>query len=139
MQNEPNREPVIAEVSDLNGVLPPAQSEEGERDPIRFRILKHFGVIGEAYQHREIELNYVAWNDGYAKFDIRAWDRIHTHMSKGITLKTDEAEALRDILNTIDFSRYRYHKDEDAQTEQGSADDPAENEPAPSETIAAEE
>jgi len=89
-------------------VLPSADGEE--RDPIRYRILKHFGVVGKAYRDRETELNWVSWNDGYPKFDLRAWDRIHSHMSKGITLRTEEAIRLRDILNAIDFERYSFTK-----------------------------
>ena len=89
----------------------PASAAEGNgRDEIRFKIFKHFGVIGKGYQNRDIELNWVSWNDGYAKYDIRAWDRIHEHMSKGITLKTEEAIRLRDILNTVDFNKYGFRK-----------------------------
>ncbi len=85
------------------------ETEDG-RDEIRFKIFKHFGVIGKSYQNRDIELNWVSWNDGFAKYDIRAWDRIHRHMSKGITLYSEEIIALRDLLNTIDFNRYRSKK-----------------------------
>lgn len=94
-------------------VLTPADSAESrpnDSDPIRFKILKHFGVIGKSFRGREIELNWVSWNDGYAKYDIRAWDRIHSHMSKGITLRTEEAMRLRDLLNEVDFERYAAKK-----------------------------
>ena len=91
-------------------LLPEEKPADVPRDPIRFKIFKHFGVIGSTYQNRDIELNWVSWNDGSAKYDIRAWDRIHEHMSKGITLFSEEIIALRDLLNTIDFERYRSQK-----------------------------
>ena len=99
---------------------------EQPKDEIRFKIFKHFGVIGKSYQNREIELNWVSWNDGYAKFDIRAWDRIHQHMSKGITLRAEEAMRLRDVLNLVDFSKYGPKKPEE--DDEPEIDAPAEPE-----------
>ena len=93
-------------VNTATGEIVGAEEGSPRPDPIRFKIFKHFGVIGKSYQNREIELNLVSWNDGFAKYDIRAWDRIHEHMSKGITLRKEEAIRLRDILNTVDFEKY---------------------------------
>ncbi len=97
---------------------------DGPREEIRFKIFKHFGVIGKSYQNRDIELNWVSWNDGFAKYDIRAWDRIHAHMSKGITLYSEEIIALRDLLNTIDFERYRSRKPVPGAKKEAEAADP---------------
>lgn len=68
-----------------------------DRD-IVFEIHAHLGVISEASSGWKKELNLVAWNDGKPKFDIRDWDEAHEHMSRGVTLREEEAVRLMEIL-----------------------------------------
>lgn len=49
------------------------------------------------------ELNIVSWNGREAKFDIRDWNETHEKMGRGVSLTTEEARALRDLLNAINF------------------------------------
>lgn len=65
---------------------------------ITFTIEKHIGVIAEGSKGWNKELNIVSWNGGQPKYDIREWDEGHLKMSKGVTLKDDEAKALLDLL-----------------------------------------
>ncbi|MCI7679133.1 MAG: PC4/YdbC family ssDNA-binding protein [Clostridiales bacterium] len=60
-----------------------------------FEIRKHLGTLAVRNNGWSKELNIVCWNDqSVPKFDIRAWDRNHTHMSRGITLYADEMRQL---------------------------------------------
>ena len=72
---------------------------EKERDDITYEIVEHFGVIFVFPTGWKKELNLVAWNGGSPKYDIRDWDADHEHMSRGITLRSEEAEKLRDLLS----------------------------------------
>lgn len=45
----------------------------------------------------------VSWNDAPLVLDIRSWSNDGVRAFKGITLTRSESEALRDILNQIDF------------------------------------
>ena len=44
------------------------------------------------------EVNIISFNGATPKLDIRKWDRRTDKMLKGITLTTEEAQALKDIL-----------------------------------------
>lgn len=67
-------------------------------DVVRFEFLEHLGVIAEKDTGWKKEVNLVAWNGGEAKIDVREWDPEHRRMSKGITLKEEEAEAMTVVL-----------------------------------------
>lgn len=67
---------------------------------IAVEIKQHIGVLSENPQSGwQMELNLVSWNDKPAKLDIRSWDTQHEKCSKGITLTTEEARALKALLN----------------------------------------
>ena len=51
-------------------------------------------------------MNYVSWNERQAKIDIRDWDENNLKMGKGITLTREEAEELKEILNSIDLDEF---------------------------------
>lgn len=70
-------------------------SEEKE---FAFNIKEHIGVINTYSTGWTKELNLVEWNGNNAKFDIRDWEPSHEHMSRGITLRKDEAETLAGLL-----------------------------------------
>lgn len=70
---------------------------------ISYRILKPLTVISSTGNGWTKEVNIVSWNNGAAKLDIREWDHSKEKMKKGITLFRDEAEKLKNVLNSLDF------------------------------------
>lgn len=73
---------------------------------LKFDIVRKLGVLSTNQRGWKKEINYVSWNDRQAKFDIRDWDESNMKMGKGITLTKDEAEELREVLNSIDLSEF---------------------------------
>jgi hypothetical protein len=73
--------------------------EDGMPD-LTFDILKTCGVLSEEKSGWRKELNLVSWNGRNPKFDLRDWSPDHEKMSKGITLTREEAQKLRDLLNS---------------------------------------
>ena len=69
-----------------------------DNDKVRFELIKHIGVLAEKDKGWKREVNLVAWNGGDVKVDIRDWDPDHRRMSKGITLKEEEACRLAETL-----------------------------------------
>lgn len=65
---------------------------------LSFVIRKRLGVLSTSPTGWRKELNLVEWNGRPAKLDIREWDPDHAHMSKGVTLRREEAERLRFLL-----------------------------------------
>jgi hypothetical protein len=65
---------------------------------ISFDILKHFGVIAEEKGGWKKEVNLVSWNGRNPKIDIRDWAPGHEKMGKGITLTTEEAAKLTELI-----------------------------------------
>ncbi|MGI6776687.1 MAG: YdbC family protein [Acetivibrionales bacterium] len=70
---------------------------------LKFEIINKLGVIGEGTKGWKKEVNVVAWNSRSPKLDIRDWDENHQKMGKGITLRKEEAEALKRLLNEMDL------------------------------------
>jgi len=68
---------------------------------IRFEIKKHFGVISTGKGNWKMELNLVSWNDRPPKLDVRDWAPGHEKMGKGITLTTEEAASLKELLTNV--------------------------------------
>jgi len=69
-------------------------------DDFSFEIKKHIGVIKTYTTGWTKELNIIDWNGNGARFDIRDWDKAHEHMSRGVTLSTEDAQTLLDLLKT---------------------------------------
>ena len=78
-------------------------TERAEREGITFEILEHFGILATNQSGWTKELNFVSWNQAPAKYDIRDWDEGHEHMSRGVTLKAEEAKKLLDLLKGLKF------------------------------------
>ena len=68
-------------------------------DDFSFRIAERIGTIGVYATGWKKEVNLVEWNGHPAKIDVRDWDPKHEHMSRGVTLKMEEAAALSDVLS----------------------------------------
>jgi hypothetical protein len=66
---------------------------------ISFDILKHLGVLSEERNGWKRELNLVSWNGRNPKLDIRDWAPGHEKMGKGITLTSEEARTLGELLD----------------------------------------
>lgn len=68
------------------------------KNTVSFEIIEHLGVIATQPTGWQKELNIVRWNNGVPKYDLREWDSSHEHISRGITLKEQEAFALFNLL-----------------------------------------
>ncbi len=68
---------------------------------IKYDILEEFGVLSESAKGWKKELNFISWNSGVPKYDIRDWAPEHEKMGKGITLSKDEIKELYKILGKI--------------------------------------
>lgn len=67
---------------------------------LKFEIVKSLGVLSESAKGWMKEVNMVSWNERDPKLDIREWSPDHTKMGKGITFNEEEANKLKEILNT---------------------------------------
>ncbi len=65
---------------------------------ISFDIRKEIGALSESSKGWTKELNYISWNNGNPKYDLRDWAPGHEKMGKGITLTEEEARTLLKIL-----------------------------------------
>lgn len=70
---------------------------------IKYEIRQHIGVLSEGSRGWRKELNSISWNEREPKLDIRDWDGEHQKMGKGVTLSSEEARQLRDLLNAMDI------------------------------------
>lgn len=66
---------------------------------IKFEIIKEIGVLSESSKGWRKELNFVSWNDGAPKYDLRDWAPEHGKMGKGVTLTEDEMKVLKVLLD----------------------------------------
>jgi len=67
-------------------------------EEIQFDITKHIGVIADGKGGWKKELNLVSWSGRPPKFDVRDWAPDHKKMGKGITLTSEEAGKLAELL-----------------------------------------
>ena len=70
---------------------------------IKFEIVKHYGVISTGNGNWTKELNMVSWNGRDPKLDVRDWAPGHEKMGKGITLTTEEAAKLAELLGNANL------------------------------------
>ncbi len=66
----------------------------------KYEIVEEIGVLSENAKGWRKELNKISWNGAEPKYDIRDWAPNHEKMGKGVTLTEEEAQALRDLLNS---------------------------------------
>ena len=67
----------------------------------QYEIKEEIGVLSENKSGWRKEVNLVSWNGAAPKLDIRDWAPDHEKMGKGITLSTEEARELLDLLQKI--------------------------------------
>ena len=65
---------------------------------ISFVIEKHLGILSQSANGWRKELTLVSWNGKPAKLDVREWSPDYKHMSKGLTLRHEEAWGLQKSL-----------------------------------------
>lgn len=66
----------------------------------KYEIVEEIGVLSENAKGWRKELNKISWNGAEPKYDIRDWAPGREKMGKGVTLTEEEAQALRDLLNS---------------------------------------
>lgn len=68
-----------------------------------YEIIKPLGQLGDEHYGRSKNVNLLAWNGGSRGVDIRCWGHHGEEIApqKGIWLRLEEAEELRDILNSL--------------------------------------
>lgn len=68
----------------------------------KYEIVKKYGTISSSGNgENTLEVNLISYNGAEAKIDIRRWNRVNNRMLKGITLSAEEAEGLKEILQSI--------------------------------------
>ena len=68
---------------------------------ITYDIDKSIAVLETYNTGWRKELNFVSWNGGVLKYDIRDWDREHKRMSRGATLTEEEMRKLVSAMNEV--------------------------------------
>ena len=68
---------------------------------INFEIIEELGVLSTTASGWKKELNYISWNEGDPKYDIRQWGPDHQRMGKGISLSREEAQVLLTLLENL--------------------------------------
>ena len=66
-----------------------------------YEIKEEIGVLSESKSGWRKEVNLISWNGASPKLDIRDWAPNHEKMGKGITLSTEEARKLSDLLQKM--------------------------------------
>ena len=66
----------------------------------KYEIVEEIGVLSENAKGWRKELNKISWKGAEPKYDIRDWAPEREKMGKGVTLTEEEAQALRDLLNS---------------------------------------
>lgn len=67
----------------------------------KFEILKNLGALSKSPSGWQKELNFVSWNGGEPKLDLREWSPDHSKMGKGVSLTVEEAQKLYALLKTV--------------------------------------
>ena len=65
---------------------------------IKYEVKESYVELSISPKGGTKELNLISWNGATAKFDIREWDPDHEKTGKGVTLTTEEAETLYELL-----------------------------------------
>lgn len=65
----------------------------------KYEIVREIGQLSTSKSGWNREINLVSWNGGSPKLDIRDWAPDHSKMGKGISLTSEEAAILREILD----------------------------------------
>ena len=67
----------------------------------QYEIKEEIGILSESKSGWRKEVNLISWNGAAPKLDIRDWAPNHEKMGKGITLSTEEAHELLNLLQKM--------------------------------------
>lgn len=70
---------------------------------INFEIYKVLGTLSEGKDGKKKQLTCTSWGRYNPKFDLRSWDEDYNSMTKGVTMTLEEAQALKELLNSVDL------------------------------------
>lgn len=72
----------------------------------QYEVVEHIATLSESNGTTK-ELNRIRYNGAPPKLDLRSWkqDGQERKMLKGLTLTDEEADALRDALNSLQQNR----------------------------------
>lgn len=87
----------MALISDKDRIWKAKRNSRMAKD-FEFEIVDHIGVLAEKTRGWKREVNLVSWSGAEPKIDIRDWSPDHSKMGKGISLSTEEAQKLRELL-----------------------------------------
>ncbi|MGP4042035.1 YdbC family protein [Gracilibacillus sp. D59] len=65
---------------------------------IKYEIIEQVAVLSESPKGWQKEVNLISWNDREPKYDIRDWAPDHEKMGKGVTLTSEEWQALKTFI-----------------------------------------
>lgn len=68
---------------------------------VMFKIVEEGVTLSTSKSGWKTALRKVAWGDGAPKWDLRAWSADDTRCGKGITLTSEELQALGDYITSI--------------------------------------
>lgn len=79
--------------------------KSSKKEEVNYEVIRHFGKLTDEEGKYNKELNLVSWNGNEPKFDLRPWkideETGERKMTKGITLTSEEVEALYNILKEV--------------------------------------
>ena len=78
---------------------------KASNNEVKYEVIQHLGKLTDEEGKYNKELNIISWNGNEPKFDLRPWkideETGERKMMKGITLTSEELEALYNILKEI--------------------------------------
>lgn len=75
-----------------------------KQDVFKFEVTQRIAVLSTDRNGWKKEVNMVSFNDKPPILDIRKWSP-NGRMSKGIALKKEEVQALKEVLQTLHFEK----------------------------------
>ena len=78
---------------------------KASNNEVKYEVIQHLGKLTDEEGKYIKELNIISWNGNEPKFDLRPWkideETGERKMMKGITLTSEELEALYNILKDM--------------------------------------
>lgn len=68
-----------------------------------YEIVEQIGTLSQSTNGWSRQLNLISWSGRDPKYDIRDWAPNNEKMGKGISLSVEEAQILKEILNSLDI------------------------------------
>ena len=78
-------------------------------DKLVYEVVEKLGVIAEYPNGWTKEVNLISWNNKEPKLDLRDWDPKHEHMSRGVTLRNEEAQKVCEVITAYFEAESKRH------------------------------